>query len=1066
MVRRIGSFLFAVIAIVFGANIASRAQTPALMTRHVPDAISAGHADWVAHLPSTQSMRLTLVLPLRNQAALDAFLKDVYDPFSPSYRKFLTVDEFTEKFGPAQADYDSVMRFAEANGFTVVGTSRNRMNVDITGTVDNVERAFNVTMGVYQHPTENRTFFAPDREPTPNLGIQLWHISGLDNYSTPHPAFASSVQGVRSAAASPNQSVQPGATTGSGPSSSFLGSDMRAAYYGGTALTGSGQSLGLFEFIGVDLADVTTYFANAGETNNVPITLTSVDTQGTACTRAGPPACDDTEQTIDITQALGMAPGLSSLVLYIGTGGLSGQAIDDAAILNAMATANPLNAQLSCSWGWTPADPSTDDPYFKEFMAQGQTFFADTGDTGAWSNGSGFYWPAESEYVTAVGGTSLTTTNAGGVWSSETGWPYTGGGISPDDIAIPSWQVSTAAGCASCSQTYRNAPDVSANADFSFYNCADQAACTSNLYGGTTFSTPMWAGYMALVNQQAVANGNSPIGFLNPALYTIGLGVDYGLDFHDITSGGNTLGTTVGYDLSTGWGSPNGNALIQALAGSVAPAAATTLTYNSPTTFTNGGAANPSATLTKTSGGAAVPGVSILFTLGSGGSAQTCSGTTGSNGTATCTITGVNQTVGSGTIAASFAGNSSFLASATGAVTVTINAAPAVATTLTYNSPATFTNGNAGNPSATLTQTTGGAAVPGVSILFTLGSGGSAQTCSGTTGSNGTATCTITGVNQTVGSGTIAASFAGNSSFLASATGAVTVTINAAPAVATTLTYNSPATFTNGNAGNPSATLTQTTGGAAVPGVSILFTLGSGGSAQTCSGTTGSNGTATCTIASVTQTAGSTTISASFAGNSTFLASAAGPVSVTITDFTLSVPTGSLSVPPGQTAMFTIMTGSFPGPVTFTASGLPPGAVAMFNPNPVVPPATSTVLTITTTAAAAAPLRPIAPRGPNFPAPSPRSVTIWLTALALATILAALGFANIARGKTLRRLVPVAALTLLIVTAGYVAGCAGGFPELESSSGGVVTPAGTYTITVIATSGTDMHTTTVTLIVQ
>jgi kumamolisin len=186
-------------------------------------------------------------------------------------------------------------------------------------------------------------------------------------------------------------------------------------------------------------------------------------------------------------------------------------------------------------------------------MAQGQTFFADTGDDGAWStSSSGFFWPAESEYVTAVGGTALTTTGAGGAWSSETGWEDTGGGISPDDIAIPSWQVSTAAGCASCSQTYRNAPDVSANADFTFYNCADQTTCTVNLYGGTTFSTPMWAGYMALVNQQAAANNNPPIGFLNPAIYAIGLSPDYDLDFHDIASGGNTLPAAVGYDLSTG----------------------------------------------------------------------------------------------------------------------------------------------------------------------------------------------------------------------------------------------------------------------------------------------------------------------------------------------------------------------------------------------------------------------------------------------------------------------------------------------------------------------------------
>jgi subtilase family serine protease len=879
-VRRLSVLLFAIFAIMLGTTMVSRSQAQSLplLTRHVRQETLNGQAPLVGHLPSTQSMRLTLVLPHRNQAALNQFLKDLYDPSSASYRRFLTVDEFTANFGPTQEDYDSVVLFAKANGFTVVGTSRNRMNIDVTGAVENIESAFHVTMGTYQHPTENRTFFAPDREPTPDLAVQLWHIAGLDNYSTPHPALVRRDQNVKSALASPNQGVKPNATTGSGPSASFLGSDMRAAYYGGTALTGSGQSIGLFEFIGTDLTDLATYFTNAGQTNSVPITLLSVDTQSTSCVE---PTCDDTEQTIDMIYSLGMAPGLSSLVMYIGTGALTGQTIDDAGILNAMATANPLNAQLSCSWSWTPADPSTDDPFFQEFAAQGQNFFADAGDDGNWATAP-FVWPADSAFVTTVGGTSLQTTGAGGTWSSETGWDDTGGGISPNQIAIPAWQVATAAGCANCSQAFRNGPDVSANADFTYFVCADQEACTANLFGGTTFSTPIWAGYMALVNQQAAINGKPPLGFINPALYTIGLGPDYGLDFHDITTGGNTLGTTVGYDLSTGWGSPNGSALIEALAGSANPAVATTLSYNGPATFTNGSAGNPSATLTQTTGGAAVSGASVLFTLGTGGTAQTCSGTTGTNGVATCTIASVSQTAGGGAISASFAGNSNFLTSSSGPIAVNIVAGSAVATTLVYNGPATFTNGSAGNPSAMLTQTTGGAAVPGVSVLFTLGTGGTAQTCTGTTGANGTATCTITSVNQTAGGDTISASFAGNSSFLTSSAGPVSVTISAAPAVATTLTYNGPATFTNGSAGNPSATLTQTTGGAAVPGVSVLFTLGGGVSSQTCSGTTGSNGVATCTITSVNQTAGADTISASFAGNSSFLTSSAGPVSITI----------------------------------------------------------------------------------------------------------------------------------------------------------------------------------------
>jgi len=397
-------------------------------------------------------------------------------------------------------------------------------------------------MGLYQHPTENRTFYAADREPTVDLPFQLWHIAGLDNYSIPQPAL------LRRPLTMTSQ-----ATTGSCPEQSFCGSDMRAAYYGGTALTGSGQSLGLFEFIGTDLADLATYYTNAGQTNNVPITVLSTDGTSTSCTF---PSCDDTEQTIDMTQALGMAPGLASLVMYVGS--------TDAAIFNAMATASPLNAQLSSSWIFSPADPSTDNPYFQEFAAQGQNLFQAAGDGGAWSPSSIIY-PADDVYLTSVGGTDLTTSAAGGAWSSETAWVDGGGGISPNKFAIPFWQTTTASGCAKCSNSYRNGPDVSANSNFTFYVCADQTTCTANLYGGTSFATPMWAGYLALINEQAVLDGRPTLGFINPAIYGIGLSASYDTDFHDITSGSNGNPATTGYDLATGWGSPNGSALISAL---------------------------------------------------------------------------------------------------------------------------------------------------------------------------------------------------------------------------------------------------------------------------------------------------------------------------------------------------------------------------------------------------------------------------------------------------------------------------------------------------------------------
>jgi subtilase family serine protease len=548
MIRRVGLSLLTIVALVLVLSVVCQAQALTPLTQHVREVTLKGQARPVGHLPATQTMRLVLVLPLRNQAELDNLLQELYDPSSLSYRHFLTVEEFTSRFGPTPEDYDSVIHFAETNGLTVVGTSRNRVNLEVTGSVASIEQAFHVTLGVYQHPTEKRTFFAPDREPTPYLPFPLWHIAGLDNYSIPHPNFVRRAQN--------ELSMKPNATTGSGPSASFLGSDMRAAYYGGT-LTGSGQSLGLLEFVGTDLADLNTYYKNVGQTNKVPITLLSTDGTTTSCIASQ--GCDDTEQTLDMTQALGMAPGLTKLVMYIGS--------TDPAIFNAMATASPLNAQLSSSWTWFPADPATDNPFFQEFAAQGQNLFQASGDSGAWNSTSEIF-PADDALVTAVGGTDLQTSSAGGPWSSETAWVDGGGGLSPDKYSIPSYQTATASGCSACSKTLRNGPDVSANADFTFYVCADQIPCTANHFGGTSFAAPMWAGYMALINQQAVANGNPPLGFINPSLYTIGLSANYTTDFHDITSGGNGFSATTGYDLATGLGSPNGSGLINALAGS------------------------------------------------------------------------------------------------------------------------------------------------------------------------------------------------------------------------------------------------------------------------------------------------------------------------------------------------------------------------------------------------------------------------------------------------------------------------------------------------------------------
>ena len=549
MVRRSGLLLLAIAASMSVVTGSSQAQS--MLTHHVRDVIRNGQARPVGQMSGDQIMNLGIVLPLRDEAGLQRLLSEIYDPSSSSYRHFLTVSEFTAKFGPSQEDYDAVVLFAKMNGFTVVGGSRDGMNAEVRGSVSAVENAFHVSIRTYQHPTENRTFYGPDREPVVDLPFSLWHISGLDNYSIPHPMLVKRSDYAQAHGMDPD-AVVTHATTGSGPSASFLGSDMRAAYYGGTALTGAGQNLGLLEYVGTDLADLNTYFSNVGQTNNVPITLLSTDGTSTSCvhTKAGG-NCDDTEQTLDMTQAIGMAPGLASLVMYVGS--------TDTAIISAMTTHNPLPTTIGCSWGWTPADPSTLDPYFQKMAAQGQNFFAASGDSSTWSTRNEA-WPADDAYVVSVGGTDLVTASAAGPWQSETAWVDSGGGISPDKIAIPSWQqlFGVINSSNKGSTTYRNGPDVSANANFTFYTCANQTACLANTYGGTSFAAPMWAGYIALVNQQLAANSQPTIGFINPTIYAQNVTSSYGTNFHDITSGtSGSFSAVTGYDLVTGWGSPH-----------------------------------------------------------------------------------------------------------------------------------------------------------------------------------------------------------------------------------------------------------------------------------------------------------------------------------------------------------------------------------------------------------------------------------------------------------------------------------------------------------------------------
>lgn len=525
-------------AVLFAAA-AAQAEPRLTMTSHVPEAVASGVAPLVGHLPGTQRLSLAISLPLRDEVVLDDLLQQLYDPQSPNYHRYLSVQEFTERFGAAKADYAALLRFALGHGLTIIDTPANRMVLDVEGPAANIENAFHVTLGVYQHPTENRTFYAPDREPTVDLDVPLLHISGLDNFSLPRPKnIAPSVNATKG--------------TGSGPDGSYLGSDLRAADYGSGPLNGAGQSVGLFELAGYQTSDIEAYFNNIKQPLNVPIKGIPVNGASLTC----PPAsCNDVEQALDIEQAISMAPGLKQLEVYVGK--------SDVSVFNQMA-ANNTSKALSCSWGW-PDNESTLDPIFKEMGAQGQTVFVASGDQGS-STIASQVWPADDPYVVAVGGTDLVTSGPGGTWKSETGWKNSAGMPSPNGVPIPGYQQR--AGVINSSNggstTLRNIPDVASESDTLQYVCS-QGACRNN-GGGTSYAAPLWASFIAMVNQQAAANGQPPVGFLNPVLYVLGTGSNYSLEFHDITSGSNGgYSAVAGYDLVTGWGSPHGANLINAL---------------------------------------------------------------------------------------------------------------------------------------------------------------------------------------------------------------------------------------------------------------------------------------------------------------------------------------------------------------------------------------------------------------------------------------------------------------------------------------------------------------------
>ena len=198
-------------------------------------ALVLGHLAPVGRLPGARHLNLAITLPVRNQAALTGLLRQLYDPASPRYRQYLTSAQFTAQFGPSTQDYEAVAAFAIAHRLTVTGRDPNRLVLDVAGAVSDIENALHVSMRLYRHPVEARNFYAPDSDPSLDLGVPISHIGGLTDYSPPKPAFK-----LMPAALAGTQRPN----GGSGPYGGYMGADFRAAYAPGVSQTGTGQTVG------------------------------------------------------------------------------------------------------------------------------------------------------------------------------------------------------------------------------------------------------------------------------------------------------------------------------------------------------------------------------------------------------------------------------------------------------------------------------------------------------------------------------------------------------------------------------------------------------------------------------------------------------------------------------------------------------------------------------------------------------------------------------------------------------------------------------------------------------
>jgi hypothetical protein len=534
-------------------------------------------------VPADTKIWLNVNLPVRDSAGLKTFVQQVSDPKSPTFRKYITQAQFTSIYGATAADYQALQDWATASGFTIDFTYANNLLLSVTGTAAQIEQALYVNL-VYRTASDGSPFVAVDREPSLGLAVTILEINGLANFTVPRRAG------------------------GSGGGGLYQAADLRQAYLGSDpvlhALTGAGQVVGLFELATWVQTDIQGYAA----AQKPPLNANNA----TLAAIAAPPWFtsyqNNEEVTSDIELVLAMAPGAQVLVFQ----GALGITSHGDAIFHTMANWTPQLTCASCSWTFGRSKGSQQ--ALDQMASQGVSFFTASGDYGDIGDPQS---NVDMDSQTLVGGTILNTNAPAipypanyyigeGTWNQATA-PHqqavTSGGImdgnnkagssfptisSPgcycwpyplccgSGVPIPSYQLGIMQQTATANQgstQWRNYPDVAMvaqNLDI-FFNGSFGG------WFGTSAAAPLWAGFVALVNQRiSIVNPSAGfVGFANPTLYEIGVTRGLALDlyqacFNDIFDGqtnndgfGPGFTSVAGYDLCTGLGSPKPNFIYQ-----------------------------------------------------------------------------------------------------------------------------------------------------------------------------------------------------------------------------------------------------------------------------------------------------------------------------------------------------------------------------------------------------------------------------------------------------------------------------------------------------------------------